>query len=225
MSSGGFGQQDPADEASEFNSTWFLVRQFLATVRGAAVVQIKSVTNSGGVSPIGTVDVLPLVNQLDGLGNSTPHGTIYGLPYARVQGGTNAVILDPVVGDIGIAVFCDRDISAVKATKAQANPGSFRRNDWADGVYLFTITGGTPQQYVEFTSTGITITDKSGNIITMASAGITINGVLFDRSANMSGVGTLHASGEGTFSGSHTVSEHTHGGVTTGGGTTATPTG
>jgi phage baseplate assembly protein gpV len=37
--------------------------------------------------------------------------------------------------------------------------------------------------------------------------------------------GTVTATGEGTFNGGHTVSQHKHGGVQTGGGSTGTPTG
>ena len=82
------------------------------------LVQVVAVTNDGGVEPVGFVDVHPMVAQVDGKGQPTPHGVIYGLPYIRVQGGSNAVILDPQVGDIGLAVFCAQDISKVKATKA-----------------------------------------------------------------------------------------------------------
>ena len=37
--------------------------------------------------------------------------------------------------------------------------------------------------------------------------------------------GAVVAQGEGTFNGGHTVSQHTHGGVASGGTDTATPTG
>ena len=45
----------------------------------------------------------PLVNMLDGAGDATEHGTIFGLHYTRLQGGANAIILDPQVDDIGWA--------------------------------------------------------------------------------------------------------------------------
>lgn len=228
MSSGGIagtGYQTPSKGNGHFNALDFIISQYLATVRGAAIVQVKACTNTNDLSPIGTVDVQPLVNQLDGASNAVPHGTIPKLPYCRVQGGINGIICDPAVGDIGIAVFADRDISNVKKTKAQANPGSYRRNDWADGVYLFTvISSAPPQQYVQFTADGINITDKNGNTIVTNSDGITINGVLFDQSGNMSGVGTLDASGEGTYNG-HTVGAHQHAGGTIGSGETDPPTG
>jgi hypothetical protein len=39
------------------------------------------------------------------------------VPYFRVQGGADAIIIDPKVGDLGIAVFCSRDITGVKRSK------------------------------------------------------------------------------------------------------------
>lgn len=146
---------------SEFAKQSFLVRQILNTVHGSKLVKVMSVTNAGGVAPIGFISVKPLVNQIDGQGSSTPHGTINNLPYARVQGGTNAVILDPVVGDVGIAVFADEDISAALKNGAPSNPGSRRRSDMADGVYLFTVRSGTPTQYVAFTPGGISVTSPT----------------------------------------------------------------
>lgn len=151
------GEATPSDTSGVANATAFLVRQIMAGAAHATLVMVKSVTNAGGISPSGFVDVLPMVNQIDGVGNAQGHGVIHGLPYVRIQGGANAVIIDPQVGDIGVAVFADQDISAVKSTKAQANPGSRRRNDWADGVYLGGLLNGTPTQYVAFAAGGITI--------------------------------------------------------------------
>jgi hypothetical protein len=121
------------------------------------LVKIVSVTNNGGVSPVGFVDVQPLVNQVDGAGNATPHGVVYNIPYFRLQGGTNAIILDPQVGDMGMCGFASRDISSVKSSKGQANPGSGRTFDWADGLYFGGLLNGTPVQYIAFSSSGIDI--------------------------------------------------------------------
>ncbi|MHB1953090.1 MAG: hypothetical protein ACYCOU_05030, partial [Sulfobacillus sp.] len=123
----------------------------------ASLVKVKACTNKGGLSAVGTVDVQILVNQIDGQGISTPHVTMYGLPYLRLQGGSNAVIVDPQVGDIGIAVFASRDITNVKSTKGQSNPGSYRMHDFADGLYLGGLLNGIPTQFVQFSSSGISI--------------------------------------------------------------------
>jgi hypothetical protein len=152
-----FGTQTPQVEGSDFNVLSFVIQQLLTKVNTCAVVSVVGCTNDGGLSPVGTVDVQPLVNQMTGARIAVPHGTIYKLPYSRLQGGTNAVIMDPKVGDIGIVVFSQRDISSVKASKKQSNPGSFRTYNWADGLYIGAILNGTPEQYVQFTDAGISI--------------------------------------------------------------------
>ena len=172
--SGRQGYQERASANSDFNAYSFVVKQLLGRIGTATVVKVVAVTNTGGVSPAGNVDVLPLVNQVDGAGNAVPHGTVHHLPYSRLQGGTNAIIMDPQVGDIGVAVFASRDISSVKANKGQANPGSRRRFDMADGIYCGAILNGTPVQYVRFTDTGITL--HSPLLVTIDAANIVLTG-------------------------------------------------
>lgn len=173
-----FGFQRPQSANSDVNSTTFLVQQMLARVNTVTLVTVVGVTNAGGISPVGSVDVVPLVNQIDGAGNVVPHGTIFGLPYFRIQGGANAIILDPQVGDIGIAGFASRDISAVKASRAPAPPGSFRRFNYADGLYFGGTLNGTPTQYVAFTPDGVDIVSP-GTINIAAAGGTTIDGKPF----------------------------------------------
>lgn len=169
---------------SDFNAISFVVRMIIAGRTHAALVQVKSCTNAGQIAPIGTVSVNPLVGQVDGFGNVVPHSVVYNLPYQRIQGGASAVILDPVVGDIGLAVICDRDSSIAKRTGAPSAPGSLRQNNWADGMYLGAfVSTTTPTQYVCFASGGILINSNNpvtvqsnGNTIVASSSGITITG-------------------------------------------------
>lgn len=186
MSASYTGFQDGNSGASQFNAMAFVVKQMMAGMGTSMPVKVVAVTNAGALSPAGTVDVLPLVNQVDGDGNATPHGTIYGLPYSRMHGGTNAVIMDPVIGDIGIVVFASRDISSVKANKAQANPGSGRRFDHADGMYVGGLLNGTPSQYVQFNASGISLTSP---------VKVTITAPDIDLVGNVATTGTLQNNG------------------------------
>src|SRR5689334_17719037 len=101
--------QTLTDGATEFQMLRFFLQQRLLKVQTATLVKVQAV-HGGGVGPIGTVDVLPLIDQVDGAGNIVPHVTIYGRPYCRWQGGANAIVLDPQVGDIGLMVFGSRDL-------------------------------------------------------------------------------------------------------------------
>lgn len=178
------GQREANSGTGQFNLLAFVFNTLAGRMATATLVKVVAVHPGSGLLQ-GTVDVQLLVNQIDAQGNSQPHGVVYGLPYTRVQAGASAVIVDPAVGDIGVAVFASRDISAVKATKAQANPGSFRRFDYADGLYLFSALGTTaPTDYFKLLPDGgMEYADRFDNAITADTNGITINGILFDRSA------------------------------------------
>ena len=173
-----------------------LFRRLMGGVATAKLVQVISCTNDGALAAVGTVNVQPLVTMLDGAGNAIPHGQLYALPYFRMQGGVNAIIMDPAAGDLGLAVFLDRDSSSVKRTKAQANPGSRRRFSMADGMYIGGFLNGIPNQLVAFSNTGILV--KSPTAIAFESPSLTHNGV---------DIGYLHE----------------HGGVTPGASNTGPP--
>lgn len=149
------GQIDPTSTFGYFNNQAFVIAQALAKLQTATLVRVEACTNSGGLSPVGFVDVTPLVNQVDGAGNPTPHATIYNVPYFRLQGGANAIIIDPVPGDVGMAAFASRDITKVKSTRKQANPGSARQYSFSDALYLGGMLNGIPSQYVQFSAAGI----------------------------------------------------------------------
>jgi hypothetical protein len=189
-----------------------LVQSILSRIATATLVRVTAVTNAGGISPVGFVDILPLVNQTDGAGNAVPHKAISHCPYFRLQGGTNAVIIDPQVGDIGIAVFASRDISSVMANKGQANPGSWRRFDMADGLYVGGVLNGAPSQYVAFTASGISIVTP-GNL-TFQAANATL-----DASGNLTVKGDVTAGSGGADS--VTLQGHKHGTGSAAAGTVA----
>lgn len=205
-SNGYAGQLGIPDDASQFNVISAIVAGALGRVRTMVFVKVVAVTNAGELSPVGFVDVLPLVKAADGVGNVTPHGTVFNLPYFRVQGGKNAVIIDPEVDDVGIAIIADRDSSSVKSTKKEAAPGSKRRFSLADGVYIGGILNGTPEQYVQFTADGVKVADKNGNVLEMKSGGNYLTGNLFV-------TGTINSTGQvsqGTGVAKITLDQHIH---------------
>lgn len=234
------GQANPQFAANDFNAISFVASQLLAGARICMLVKVLAVTTNGGVAPIGTVDVQPLVQQVNGVGEVTPHGTIYSLPYMRIQGGTNAVILDPQVGDIGIICIADRDSSAAIAAKDQAPPGSSRKNSPADGFYMMSVISQTPVQYVQFTSSGITvnspqkITVIAPNIEADASTQFKVVSPDIQLQGAVTATSTVHVQGEqtndstitasGNVTGSGTsLHTHVHSGVTSGGSNSGPP--
>jgi len=151
------GAQTPATTQGEYNKIAFAISQAMSKMKTSTLVRVDKCTNDGGLTAVGYVDVTPLVNQVDSNGKATPHKTIFGIPYLRIQGGTNAIIIDPVAGDIGMCSFASRDLSKVKSTKQPANPGSDRQYSFSDGMYVGGMLNGMPVQYVQMNDTGIKI--------------------------------------------------------------------
>ena len=156
-----FGNQDRFTQASDYNSLVFLFNQMIKKKHTMTIVQVKTVEDD-------RVDVQPLVSMLDAKGIPHPYGLLYSLPVMRLQGGNSAVICDPQVNDIGLAIFADRDISNVIETKAESSPNSYRVMSMSDGVYLSGLLNADPTQYIKFNGGFIDIlsalTQISGNL-------------------------------------------------------------
>ena len=212
--------QNPSDTATEETSVWFMIRQFLAQCDFCKVVQVMAVHPGTGNPPVaGTVDVQILVNQISGALPPTyaPHGTVYGLPYLRLQAGGWAVVADPVVGDIGFVVVSDRDISTVKATQAQANPGSQRRFSVSDGIYCGGSLNKAPTSWLWLKSDGtLNVADSKGNTLVSSSTGWAMKG-------NLAVTGSISATGDVTGPGNVSLDNHIHSGVQTGSGDSGPP--
>jgi hypothetical protein len=172
----GAGQQDPNDSASEVNQIAFAVRQIIAELDTMKLVQVKAV-HPGSGSPPGptTVDVLPLVQQVDGNGNAVSHEVVHGIPVKRAQGGPWMIVIDPAVGDVGYVTAADRDGSKVVATGAQAPPGSGRSFSISDGVYEGGCLNKATEAYLWLKADGtFVLNDKSGNKIATTTTGMTM---------------------------------------------------
>jgi hypothetical protein len=197
---GYLGSADPTTVGDHFNALSFIARQVLSGAWTVTLAQVKSVTNAGEVKDTGTVSLQPLVNQVDGQGNATPHGTISNALYFRYGGKDGAIICDPAVGDIGVMLSANRDISSVKANKKQSNPGSSRQFDPADAIYLGAVLSAAPTQYITFTSTGLKIADKNGNAIEFRQGGIFVTGNIVVQ-GNLQLSGNIENQDGGTYAG------------------------
>ena len=224
-------QTAPGSEAAKFA---FMMRRFLADVRTCTLAKVIAVTTDGEVAATGRVDLQPIVQQTDGAGNVIDLPTLYDVPYCRYQGGTDAVILDPKVGDVGVVIFGDRDLSSAIAAKDKSPPGSNRRNSLADALYLGSLLNGVPTQWVRFSTAGIEVHSPTKVIVTApeidytadSQVNITAPNIKLDGAVHVTGAQTndsgITASGDVTGSGT-SLHTHKHGGVQTGGGQTSPP--
>ena len=171
---------------SPYNALSFIIQQAIREQVNTAIV-CKVV----GVSD-GYVDVLPLVGQISGKGEAVAPTTLYKLPFMRYHAGVAAVILDPVPGDIGLAVFASKDCSNVKkGTTEPQQPASFRGNTMANGFYIGGFLNKAPTVSIELT--------QGGAVNIVAPGGVNI-------------AGSVTVSGDVVASGKSLVN-HTHMGV------------
>jgi hypothetical protein len=179
---------------SQYNALSFMIQQAIREQVNTCII-CKVV----GVSD-GYVDVLPLVTQVSGKDEAIAPTTLYKLPYMRYHAGVAAVILDPVVGDIGLAVFAGKDCSNVKVgTSEPVPPASFRDNSMANGFYIGGFLNQAPSVFIELT--------QGGAVNITAPGGVNING-------------SVTVSGDVVASGKSLVN-HVHTGDS--GGTTSPP--
>lgn len=152
------GTKKPNTAGSEYNALSFMTQQAIREqVHTAIPVKVQAVNGL-------YVDVLPLVTQVDGFGEAVEPTTLFHLPVFRYQAGKAGVICDPVVGDIGLAIFSQSDSSNVQeGTSTPQQPASFRRFSMSDGFFLNGFHKTPPTVYIEIKQDeSITITAPSG---------------------------------------------------------------
>ena len=182
------------------NALDFFVEQRLKSVFTCDLVRVINVDAN-------SVDVVPLVYQVNGDNEILKQEPIYGVPFTRQQAGANGIILTPVVGDLGVVVYARRDISSVISSGGENVPDTRRIMSEQDAIYLCSVASlmTAPTRFIQFTDSGINITPNTT---------LTIDG-------DVVVTGTVTASDciSGTISGLN----HTHGNVQNGSGTTSSP--
>lgn len=240
------GQQNYNTDSSPYNASEFQIQQALRKINTAEPVRVTGV-NPGKVGKAGTVTVQPIVNLVTGTGEGMAQSALFSLPYLRIQGGENAVIVDPKPGDVGLAVYAMRDTEQMKqGDGAECNPGSARCYSKGDGFYLGGFLNKTPKRYIWIEDDGITMDDGEGGKLELKGGKLTISapngiettssvethntpaltmgsgGATATMNANMTVNGTITSTGDQTAGGISQMS-HVHTGVEAGGSTTGGP--
>lgn len=126
-----------------------IIYTYLAKINTGEIVEITAVDSSGD-GPVGFVSVKPLLYRIGSDNNNIELGEIHNVPYYRVQGGANAVICDPEIGDIGYCGFASRDTSLLKRARAPVGPNVNRFSDLSDAFLISTWSKKTAVQYIWF---------------------------------------------------------------------------
>lgn len=175
----------------------FIIQKLIRGIHTAALVKVLAVRPTAGT--VGFVDVQPLVLDQDTNGVVIDQTPIYNIPYFQLQGGISAIILAPVVGDIGLCIFMARDTSNVNKTRQPGAAPTNRAYSSADGLYIGGVLNGDPTQWVKFNPAGGIDISSAGNLTLESAADMTLT-AQGNFSITTQGTAALHATGAATMS-------------------------
>ncbi|WP_462391517.1 phage baseplate assembly protein [Parasutterella excrementihominis] len=220
--------------SNPLNSMEFFIRSLISQVVSTSLpVVVTAVERKGEEAGAGYVTVKPLLQPRNNSGDGLEVTTIPKLPYFRLQHGKAAIICDPKVGDIGLAVVAKHDISNINGSTTPKVPATYRKFDPSDSFYIGGFWGKAPEVFIHLEDEG-TIKIKAPTKITMeapecevnASTSFTVNSAQINLNGPISGGGSGGA--DATFTGDVnakgiSLTSHTHTGVQSGNSSTGAP--
>lgn len=220
--------------SNPLNSMEFFIRSLISQVVSTSLpVVVTAVERKGEEAGAGYVTVKPLLQPRNNSGDGLEVTTIPKLPYFRLQHGKAAIICDPKVGDIGLAVVAKHDISNINGSTTPKVPATYRKFDPSDSFYIGGFLGKAPEVFIHLEDEG-TIQIKAPTKITMeapecevnASTSFTVNSAQINLNGPISGGGSGGA--DATFTGDVnakgiSLTSHTHTGVQSGNSSTGAP--
>lgn len=163
--------QPPSSNTSDAEAFAFNFHRLLSS---NYFVELVKVTAVHGEEPNIHVDMLPLLTKVDPTGAMIETSVIYDSPVFRLQRGASALVMTPVVGDIGLALICDGDTTIVRANREPSVPGGRRRHSRSDAIYLGGVLNGQPSEYIQFLGSEIKVITP-GKLTVSAPSGTTFN--------------------------------------------------
>ncbi|MEX9215652.1 phage baseplate protein [Providencia rettgeri] len=156
------------NDANLFNLESFLLSKHF--------IELALVVNAYGE----TIDILPLVTRIKENGEPIPNSIIYGVHVHRIHRGDCAIIANPVVGDIGFCIYCDKDSTSAFNSKTEGAPQTSRNHSRMDGIYIGGVVNKQPTHYIELGDEGLTL--RSPNPIKMDTPLLEVTGDVLDNS-------------------------------------------
>ena len=138
----------------------YILERMIGRTYTITLVKVNEV-QAGDTGPVGFLSATDLTQQTDGNNDGIANVPMENIPYFRLQGGANAVIMDPKPGDIGLVAFSRRDITVIKQSRQESPPPSLRTHDVSDGLYIGGLLNGAPAQWIRFLDSGVHIKSTS----------------------------------------------------------------
>ena len=127
--------------SNEYETTAFPINKIISQQNNIMPVSVVDCYRKDGRI---FVDIKVIIKQIDADGHGHSNNTIFEIPYLPLAGGGFSIEIEPQVGDVGLAVFCDRDISSFKETFSETLPASRRKNHSGDAIYLGAFAAQSP---------------------------------------------------------------------------------
>lgn len=132
---------NPANNDTLAGAFAHIFDQFISNVNGMLPAQVIAYSPINGNIPA-TVQVQPLIMLVDTNGNQIPRAQIANVPVLQIGSGGFLINFPIKTGDLGWIMANDRDISQFLSTYAQAQPNTFRKNDFADSIFIPGVLKG-----------------------------------------------------------------------------------
>ena len=160
---------------SQNDANLFNLEMFLASKHFVELVVVVKVNGE-------IADVKPLVTRTKENGEPINNSVIYGARVWRLYRGDCAIVANPVVGDIGFCVYCDRDTSLAFNSKKEGAPPTTRSHSRMDAIYIGGVVNKAPTHYITLGDDGISITSPKPVVIN--SPLLQVTGDILDQSGN-----------------------------------------
>jgi hypothetical protein len=144
MSVQGIGSQNANTALSFINELDFFVDGKILEINTIKICQVTKVNGD-------TVNVKPLVLNLDGDKKPIEATELKELPFIRQQGGTSGFVIEYNVGDIVLVGFCDRDPQGVIRSKKETAPATYCPFPLSGGIVLGAVLFAAAQVYLKTT--------------------------------------------------------------------------
>ena len=175
-----FSNISPNVKYNSFNQLKYLIKQEIMGINTLKVCQVVKVNADN------TLNVKNMVSRLDAKLEPIEPVVIKNVPILRTQGGTSGFQIAYNVGDIVLVGFCDRDIQAVKRSKAQSAPSTLLPFPLSSGIVLGAVFFANQSIYVKVTDKIYLVGNTTLTGTLSVSSDATIGG-----NANISGNATI----------------------------------
>lgn len=217
--------QNPADEDSLIGTLRFAFNKFMQSVDGMLPAKVVAVSGDRN-NPRVTVE--PLIALVTTSGATIKRAQIASLPVFQFGAGGFILSFPLAPGNLGWIMASDRDISIFLNSYASARPQTFRKNNFADAVFVPDVMTGYTVAEEDAGHAVLQSLDGSVKIalwpdrVKIVAPLVEIDSPLVTMSGDLTVDGQIAADGDIT-SGTISVTGHIHNGVSPGGGTSGPP--